>query len=346
MIDQIRLDVNSRVPKYMQIIDSIMHNISNGSTRIGDKVPSINKLSEEYYLSRDTVERAYNVLKKRKVIVSIHGKGTYVAKTHTATKLNVLFLINKFSTYKMKIYNSFLNELGDNAHIDLHSYHCDEALFLELINKYKSEYDYYVIMPHFRSENLSHSNLTEKARIALSKIPQDSLVLLDNNQHALEGDFIEVYQDFEKDIFSSLEKALNKISKYKKLILFYPESTFYPYPSGIAKGFKKFCGCNGFEFEVRNEVSGDMNLEEGCLYLTIEEDDLVNLVKQIRASSYQMGQNIGVISYNDTSLKQLLGITVVSTDFDAIGEEAAKMIFNKTKKKIKAPFNFIDRESV
>ncbi|WP_139956539.1 GntR family transcriptional regulator [Flavicella sediminum] len=345
MIDQIRLDVNSRVPKYIQIIDSIMHNISNGNTRIGDKIPSINRLSEEFYLSRDTVERAYNVLKKRKVIVSIHGKGTYVAKTHTVSKLNVLFLVNKFSTYKMQIYNSFLKELGDNAHIDLHSYHCDEALFLELINKYKSEYDYYVIMPHFRSENLSHMNLTEKARLAISKIPQDNLVLLDNNQHELNGDFIEVYQDFEKDIYASLESALCKISKYKKLVLFYPKTAFYPYPAGILKGFMKFCGCNGFDFEVRNEASDDMVLEEGSLYITIEESDLVTLVKQIRGSDYQMGQNIGVISYNDTSLKQLLGITVVSADFDAMGKEAASMIFNKTKKKIRAPFNYIDRES-
>ena len=37
-----------------------------GNVKIGDKVPSINKLSEEFYLSRNTVERAYKELIDKK----------------------------------------------------------------------------------------------------------------------------------------------------------------------------------------------------------------------------------------------------------------------------------------
>jgi DNA-binding GntR family transcriptional regulator len=69
MVEFIKLDTNSMVPKYMQVINSIIHNITIGNVQIGDKIPSINTLSEEFYLSRDTVERAYSVLKKRKVLV-------------------------------------------------------------------------------------------------------------------------------------------------------------------------------------------------------------------------------------------------------------------------------------
>lgn len=345
MVELIELDANSRVPKYMQIINSIIHNISIGNTKIGDKIPSINKLSEECYLSRDTVERAYNVLKKRKVIVSIHGKGTYIAKTKLISKLNVLFLTNKLSPYKMRTYNAFLKGLGDNSHIDLHSYHCDETLFLELMNKYKSSYDYYVIMPHFRTKNLLHTNFTERVNEVLNDIPKDRLVLLDNNQHKLEGDFIEVYQDFENDIYAALKAGNNKISKYKKLILVYPKTAFYPYPKRILKGFRKFCAHNNYDFEIREEITGISKFEEGCLFITIEDDDLVNLVNQIRGQGYQLGSDIGVISYNDTPLKQLLGITVISADFDAMGELAAKMILENKKEKIKTPFSFIDRES-
>lgn len=345
MIELFRLDAKSSVPKYIQIIDSIIHNISIGNTVIGDKLPSINELSEEFYLSRDTVERAYNVLKKRKVLVSIHGKGTYIAKTELLGKLNILFLVNKFSPYKMKVYNSFLKSLGENIHIDLHSYHCDEVLFLELLKKYRAEYDYYVIMPHFRTENLSHIDLTDRVKNALNEIPKESLVLLDNNQHDLEGNFIEVYQDFENDILSALKVALNKISKYKKLVLFYPNSTFYPYPIRIVRGFKKFCGIHGFDFEIKAEVSPSMKLEDACLYITIVEDDLVGLVNKVRASKYNLGKEVGVISYNDTSLKELLGISVISADFDKMGDQAAQMILSNNKKKVKAPFNYIDRES-
>ena len=46
------------------------------------------------------------------------------------------------------------------------------------------------------------------------------------------------------------------------------------------------------------------------------------------------------------NLKDLLGISVISTDFDVMGELAADMILNNKKGKIKNPFNFIDRQSM
>jgi DNA-binding LacI/PurR family transcriptional regulator len=72
----------------------------------------------------------------------------------------------------------------------------------------------------------------------------------------------------------------------------------------------------------------------------------VNLVKQIRDEEFVLGKDIGIISYNDTPLKELLGITVISTDFKVMGESASRMILNKEKGKIKVPFNFIDRNSI
>jgi DNA-binding LacI/PurR family transcriptional regulator len=82
------------------------------------------------------------------------------------------------------------------------------------------------------------------------------------------------------------------------------------------------------------------------MFITIEESALVSLVKQIRDNEFVLGRDIGVISYNDTPLKDLLGITVISTDFQAMGETAAQMILSKQKGKIKNPFNFIDRLSL
>ncbi|MEP6931998.1 MAG: substrate-binding domain-containing protein, partial [Flavobacterium sp.] len=99
-------------------------------------------------------------------------------------------------------------------------------------------------------------------------------------------------------------------------------------------------------FEILNEVYDDMILKKGDLFITIEESDLVNLMKQIRDKKLVLGEDIGVISYNDTPLKELLGITVMSTDFNVMGETAARMILNKEKGQVKVPFNFIDRNSI
>lgn len=93
------------------------------------KTPSINKFSEEFYLSRDTVEQAYGTLKQRNIITSIRGKVYYITSTQLISKINILFLVNKFSTYKTRIYESFINTLGPNSHVDIHVYHCDESVF-------------------------------------------------------------------------------------------------------------------------------------------------------------------------------------------------------------------------
>lgn len=346
MIKFIKIDVDSRVPKYQQIVDSIVFNISNGNIKINQKIPSINILSEEFYMSRDTVVKAYNILKDRKVITSLKGKGFYTTRTTLISKINILFLLNKFSSYKIATYNAFVNIIGANSHTDLHIYHCDETLFLNLIDKNKGAYDYYVIMPHFKTENLKHTSYTDEVLKAIKSLPKEKLVIMDNIKPGIEGEIVEIYQDFENDIYNALTEGLPKIKDYTKLILIYPENAVYPYPRRILNGFRKFCVENFINFEVLNQVYPDMVLRKGDLFITIEESDLVNLVKQIRDEEFILGKDIGIISYNDTPLKELLGITVISTDFKVMGETAAKMILNGEKGKIKVPFNFIDRNSI
>ena len=342
----LKIDENSRIPKYRQIVDSVIHNISNGNLKIDDKIPSINNFSEVFLLSRDTVEKAYHILKERKIITSIRGKGYYITRTKLISKVNILFLINKLSTYKMRIYNSFINTIGGNSHTDLHIYHCDNSLFVNLIEKNINAYDYYIIMPHFKTENLQHISYTDDVIKAINMIPKNKLVLMDNNNLEIEGDFIEIYQDFENDIYNALKEGLAKISRYGKMILVYPENAIYPYPRRILHGFRKFCVEHKIDYEVLDEIYDDIILKKGDLFITIEETDLVSLVNQIRDKEFILGVEIGVISYNDTPLKDLLGITVISTDFKVMGETASRMILNKEKGKIKNPFNFIDRNSI
>ena len=346
MIKYIKIDENSRVPKYKQIVDSIIYNISIGNLQMNQKIPSINMFSEDFYISRDTVEKAYNILKERKVISSIKGKGYYITRTNLVSKTNILFLINKLSPYKMTTFNSFVNSIGANSNTDLLIYHCDETLFLNLLEKNKDDYDYYVIMPHFKTEDLKHVSYTEEVVKAIKKIPKDKLVIMDNIKLGMDGQIVEIYQDFEEDIYNALKEGLSKIANYEKLILIYPEKAVYPYPRRILRGFRKFCVEYSINFEILNEVYDDMILKKGDLFITIEESDLVSLVKQIRDSKYTLGENIGIISYNDTPLKELLGITVVSTDFKVMGESASRMIMNNEKGTTKVPFNFIDRNSI
>ena len=342
----IKVDEGSREPKYQQIVKSIIHNISVGNLVMDQKIPSINNISEELYVSRDTVEKAYNVLKERNVISSIRGKGFYIARTKLISKINVLFLINKLSSYKLSVYNSFVNSMGANAHVDLHIYHCDETLFLNLLDKYKSSYDYYIIMPHFKTEKLQHTSTTEQVSLALKKIPEGKLILMDNVLDLGLSQIITIYQDFENDVYNALKEGVEKIAKYKKIIVVFPTESIYPYPKRILHGIRKICIEFNFDFEVLDQIYDDMIMKKGDMFIIIEESDLVSFVRQIREHEYVMGQDVGVISYNDTPFKDLLGISVVSTDFNIMGEKPAKMILNNEKGNFKVPFSFIDRDSV
>ena len=346
MINYITINKNSRVPIYQQIVDSIINNISSGNIELNEKLPSINTISENFFLSRDTIEKAYSILKERNIIESIPRRGYYVVNVDQKHKLNILFLINKMSTYKMRIYNSFLNRIGLNSKIDLVIYHCDEFLFLNTLKNNKLAYDYYVVMPHFKTENLQHISFTEATFQAINLIPKDKLLVLDNIMPPLDNDVSGVYQEFDKDIYEALNKGFNKITKYEKLVLVYPEKSIYPYPIKILHGFRKFCLEKNIDFEILNEVCDDMIFKKRDLFITIEESDLVNLINQIRENELVLGEDVGVISYNDTPLKELLGIAVMSTDFKVMGETAAQMILSNQKGRFKVPFNFIDRKSI
>lgn len=342
----IQIDEESRIPKYQQIVNSIIGNVASGRMKIGQKIPSINTLSEEYYLSRDTVEKAYNILKERNIIVAVRGKGYYIARTELLGKANILFMINKLSSYKMRIYNSFINSIGTNSHTDLHIYHCDEQLFLSLLKKNLGTYDYYVIMPHFLTSNLRHISAPPEVTATIRQIPPEKLVIMDNNKIDLPGDYIQIYQDFQDDIYRALKQGLSKIRNYNKLFIVFPHRSVYPYPRRILFGFRQFCVEFNLAFEVIETIYEDMVLQRGDLFITIEEADLVNLVKQIRDHGYSLGTDIGIISYNDTPLKELLGITVISTDFRAMGETAARMILRRETGKVRNPFELIDRQSL
>lgn len=342
----VRINPSSRIPKYQQIVNSIIEDIDKGILIIGDRIPSINDISEEFYLSRDTVEKAYNHLKKKKIIVPVKGKGFYVSSSVSQSQIKILFLLNKLSNYKLKIYNSFVNSLGSDAKVDLHIYHCDAQNLLNSLEENMGAYDYYIVMPHLKDKNNLHLTENNALITQLKKIPSDKLIIMDNHLPSLGEEVASIYQDFHSDIYKALQEGTERLRKYDKLILVFPECDLYPYPQEIKAGFLKFCKNYYFDYEVIPKIFSDMELDSKDAFITIEENDLVCLIKQMRDRNLRLGEDIGIISYNDTKLKDLLGITVISTDFRVMGETAAYMINKKKSEVVKNVFNFIDRGSI
>jgi DNA-binding LacI/PurR family transcriptional regulator len=93
----------------------------------------------------------------------------------------------------------------------------------------------------------------------------------------------------------------------------------------------------------------DEPLYEGDSFIVLAETDLVNIIKKSREQTLKLGKDVGIISYNDTPLKEILaeGITTISTDFNHMGRSIAQQILGEEDKiPIKNPFRFIVRKSL
>jgi DNA-binding transcriptional regulator YhcF (GntR family) len=330
---------NSKLPKYRQIIAAIINDIEKGILQKDFQLPSINELSFEYDIARDTVEKAYNDLKEKDIITSVRGKGFFV-KGLKGSKLRILLILNKLSAYKKIIYYSFVNTLGDKATVDLQIHHYNALLLKNILAENKGKYHYYVIMPHF-FDGTEKVNIIEE----LQSIPKGELVLLDKNLPELKSEYLCVYQDFENDIYEALESGEDAISKYKELCLLFPENDNHP--NEIVKGFRKFCNHYNKPYQVV-ENTDNLVLKKGILYIVIAETSLVNLVKKSMQMNLTLGKDIGIISFNETTLKEILagGIATISTHFESMGSTAATLILEKQHIKIKNPFSLIRRPSL
>ncbi len=67
------------VPLYQQIQHLLRHRINNGEYAPGSKIPSESELCRELAVSRITVREALRHLVRARMLVKVHGKGTFVA---------------------------------------------------------------------------------------------------------------------------------------------------------------------------------------------------------------------------------------------------------------------------
>ena len=333
------IDGDRKTPKYLQIIDSIHNSIKSGKLKKGDRLLSINELSNEFLLSRDTVQKAYDLLEKKGVILPVRGKGFYINRTDINTPYRILLLFNKISNYKKQIYNSFVQAMGSRAVIDLKIHYSNAAVLNNLLENHLHEYDYYVIMPHFY-EN------AEEAYSMIRKIPAEKLLILDKDLPNLNSRYAAVYQDFKNDIGNALQTGLSLLKKYDNLVLVFPK--LISYPLEIVTGFRSFCMAFNLKYTIISEINPDTAVKPKEAYVLIEETDLVNLIKICRSKKWVVGKDVGIISFNETPLKEILqdGITVLSTDHAKMGEAAARLILENKKEKIKNPFSLLIRKSL
>jgi DNA-binding transcriptional regulator YhcF (GntR family) len=334
----IYIDYYSATPKYIQLANSIIKAIGDGKIQKDEILPSINELSFEFEISRDTAEKGYKHLKKIGILGSVPGKGYFVKDTSVHQPLKVFLLFNKLSPHKKIIYDALVAKLGDMASIDFYVYNNDFDFFKRLILNKKNDYTHYVIIPHFMEGG-------EYAHEVINDIPKEKLILLDKLVPGVTGDYAAVYESFDKDIYGALEKALPQLSKYHTIKMIVPAYTYHP--QEIVNGFMRFCQQYAFNSKIVHNVANEP-IKDGEAYINLMEDDLVTLIEKILVTRLKVGKNVGVISYNETPLKKIIlnGVTTISTDFQMMGEKTAELILSNSTKHVQIPFYLTLRSSL
>ncbi len=333
---QIRPD--SPTPKYQQLIDEIIENVKNGILKKGDQLPTINEVTQKLGVARMTVIKAYEELQERGVVEAMHGKGYYVATNEVKSSMNLFVLFDAMNGYKEVLFNALREALGADVSVNLFFHYHDIRVFENLIVKNIGNYNFYIVMPHFN----------EDVSTILQHIPKEKLLILDIDVEQVGHDYAVLYQNFEDNIYNGLVEARELLQKYKGISLFLSKNPFQYTPKGIVKGFTRFCTDYAVAGQIVTDL-GEDNLQEGYAYFLFLESDIIRFVNWVNSKDLQLGKDIGLLSYDDTPIKEILagnGITVISNDFAYMGRMAGELTHSRRKGKIASPCSLIIRGSL
>lgn len=79
-----RLDQNSGVPVYRQIIDQVRGGVASGALAAGNQLPTVRQLAVDLQINPNTVVRAYRELELGGLLETQQGTGTFISEKKVA----------------------------------------------------------------------------------------------------------------------------------------------------------------------------------------------------------------------------------------------------------------------
>lgn len=315
VFDHINLDLHYK-SKRDAIVNGILAAIDKNDLAKGDPLPSVNRFIQRLGIARMTVVKALNILKERGIIVAEDKVGYFVRDINIKRELKVFLFLTEFNSYQEILYNKIIEEITDpNITIDLYFHHCNPKIFKSVLQENLGLYGLYVIT------GFEHPSV----RSLLSRIPKSKLLQI-IRPPVLEN-FSSISQEFYFGLKKSLGSVVEKLERFERFILIFPPKMGHPEEIKIA--FTEFCQENKISYSINRKVRNDVVIE-GTAFWVIEDSDLISLIKIGGEMGYQAGNEFGILSYNETPMKEIIrnGITVISVDFAKMGRAIAKYIIN------------------
>ena len=332
------------VAKYRQVFTEIETSILDGTLEKGDWLPSMNEIAVETGISKETVKRALVALRNKGYIASCPGKGYYVScgAEDIPQKLNILMILGRMDLFKQLLVDSFTLPLMETAEVKIILHNGDVDQLEYYLDQYLDTYDYYVVSPHFSIDDDTQKRVAK----ILGRVPNRKLLMLDHCNRFMQGQFGAVYQDFFSDPEKGLAEALEELKKVKRLnAVLLPSSR---YGMWVNESVRSFCSKNGIP--LRDLDAFPDVVEKGEVYLLQTgqlTNELAEFDKILKKNGLTVGEDVGLISYNDVPLNAVVlgGLTTISTDFVSMGKLAAEMILSGKMTKIHNEFRMTRRNT-
>lgn len=310
-------DPGEKDTKQSRIVLTILRSIEAGRLKIGDAIPSITAMGAQSGVGRDTVVKAYASLKAMGVVEPLHGKGYFVATDRPDRSIRTLVMFDTlFNGFKERVVQGLRETGGERLRIDFFSHNFNDDIFCGTLLDKQSRYERLVVMPYE----------SKAVKDCLAKIDQTKLILLDIDTDFTGKACAVIRQGFDKETERALESEASRFAGYKRFELVFPPGPVV-IPEGIRSACTRFCRLHEIPLTVTDAFHPE-NLTKGTVYLVIDDNDLVSLVKEVHRRGWSAGREVGLVSYNDTAMKEIVegGVTVVSTDFHELGAAAARRI--------------------
>ena len=323
-----KIDNNSPKTKVLQLVEQFRNAILTQGLSKGERLPSVNELMKTCSLSRDTVVKGYNELKLQGLIIASPQKGYFVAENNK----RLLLVLDTFKAYKEELYASIIKHLPEDYEVELVFHHYNVEVLESVLNQGLPRCSACAVM------SFDHPNVP----ILLSKVPKERLLIIDWNIRMKETAFIG--QDFGQTLYDNLNSNKKRFEKYQKLIYLFPTFTYHPQSSIVH--FERFCKKNGFNYEIK--ADSDIQPQKGEMYLLVSDRTMAHLLNGIQDKQLSIGEDVGILSYNETPLKKYLrnGISAISTDFYEMGKQIANWTQNNRHVNITIPTTIILRDSL
>jgi len=308
----------SRLPRYQQVANAILNDIEKGILTQGDRLPSINEACAEWYLSKDSIKRAYETLCQSGFITSVHRRGFFIAGSPKRHALRVLMVAGQLTDCVKQLHDAITTNLGREVIVDICSYNYQRHLLCQVLTKHLGDYHYFVLMPHLIGQDPATLQ-------CLRNVPGKQLILIGHQWQEVLQHGHHLRYGGETALFEALHNQLPALRKYTRLNLVLPEHDCFDAES--IRAFRRFCTAYEFDFNLLDELT-ETDLKPRQAYFVADGLHLSTLVDYCQRNGLRLGEHVGVVSFLETDFTRLLagGVSVIAHPSAEVGRLVAQIL--------------------